>query len=82
MQVNNTDSRHVGAYMANQQMNNCPHEGRDMLTPYQIYYTTVKKIKGHYGRKRMAHSYRSGVASCRGSKGIHEKISSQHAPRG
>jgi hypothetical protein len=37
MQVNNTDSWHVGAYIANQQMKNRLHEGRDMLTPYQIY---------------------------------------------
>jgi hypothetical protein len=29
MQVNNTDSWHVGAFIANQQMNNRPHEGRD-----------------------------------------------------
>jgi hypothetical protein len=37
MQVNNTDSWHASAYSANHQMNNHHHEGRDMLTPYQIY---------------------------------------------
>jgi hypothetical protein len=35
---NNTDSWHVGAYIANQKINNCPHEGEDTLTPHQIYY--------------------------------------------
>jgi hypothetical protein len=38
IKVNDTDSWHVGASIANQQMNNRPHEGRDMLIPYQIYY--------------------------------------------
>jgi hypothetical protein len=37
--VNNTDSWHVCAYITNQQMNNHPNEGRDMLTPHQIYYS-------------------------------------------
>jgi hypothetical protein len=51
MQVNNSDSWHVCAYIANQQKNNCPHEGRDMLTPYQIYYSqederTLEDIMG------------------------------------
>jgi hypothetical protein len=32
------DSWHVGAYIANQKINNCPHEGEDTLTPHQIYY--------------------------------------------
>jgi hypothetical protein len=33
------DSWHVGAYIASQHVNNRPHEGRDMVTPYQIYYS-------------------------------------------
>jgi hypothetical protein len=37
--VNNTDSWHVCVYITNQQMNNHPNEGRDMLTPHQIYYS-------------------------------------------
>jgi hypothetical protein len=40
MQVTNTDSWHVGLYIAKQQMNNHPHEGGDMLTTNQC--TTVK----------------------------------------
>jgi len=39
MQVNNTNSWYIGAYIADQKMYNCPHEGRDMLTSYQIYYS-------------------------------------------
>jgi hypothetical protein len=39
IQVYITDSWHVGAYFVNQQMNNCLHDGRDMPTPYQIYYS-------------------------------------------
>jgi hypothetical protein len=55
MQVNNTDSWHVGGYIANQQMKNRPHERRDMLTPYQIYYSqedarTVEDIMGGSAR--------------------------------
>jgi hypothetical protein len=61
IQVNNTDSWHVVRYIANQQMINCPHEGRDMLTPYQINYSrederTFEDILGC-----IAHSCRSGV---------------------
>jgi hypothetical protein len=75
IQVNNTDSWHVVRYIANQQMINCPHEGRDMLTLYQINYSrederTFEDILGC-----MAHSYRSGVASCRGSDGKPQVIS-------
>jgi hypothetical protein len=41
MLVNNTDSWYVGAYIANQQMNNCSHEGIDA---YSIPNTLIQSI--------------------------------------
>jgi hypothetical protein len=64
MQVYDTDNWHVSAYIANQQMNNCPHEARDMLTQYQIYLSQEEDRSI------------SWVASCRGSDGVPQEISS------
>jgi hypothetical protein len=37
VQVNNTDSWHVGALIASQHLNSHFHEGIDIITPFQIY---------------------------------------------
>jgi hypothetical protein len=80
MQVNNTDSWHIGACIANQQMNNHHHEGRDMLTPFQIYYSqedekTFDDILGESAWHILIEVGWKVVE-------VPQEISSRHAPRG
>ena len=54
MRENDTNSWHKGINIVNYQVNNRPHEGRDNLTPYNIYYClreegTMEEVLGADG---------------------------------